>query len=533
MFSALLADAQKDTTKKQTVDIVSSYKPVLRNAVKITFSATQLTVDTSKLKVKYDVPAQNLFYTYQPIALRPLAIFPNDTLDLGDRNYVKLGIGNYSTPYVGAGLSFGDGKTSLLNLYGDYISSKGKIKYQDYSRLNAKIAGSIFNETSEIYLNGGLGFQDNYLYGYDHSAFTYAKKDVLQQFQNIYVKVGARNVNVNEAGLKYDPNLKVNVFVLKNKLTETSVIAQIPLEMPVSNNFTAKISGIADVTSYKTKNLLPSDVKISNNVFQIAPEVVYTNETFTLHGGLTPTMDNGKFMILPNIYGETKLADKSFLVQAGFVGKITKNTYQSLSNINPYLSPVTSQDNTKELELYGGIKGTVGKHFNYSAKAGLVQFKNYPFFINDTLTDQKSFVLSNDPNVNALRIHGDMSFVSQDKFTITAGVTFNGYTNMEKNASAYGTVPVEINSSLRWRAFDKVLIKSDLYIFSGGPYLLPGNITKKSKGAADLSAGAEYNINKRFSAFADINNILNSKYERWHNYQVYGINILAGVIMKF
>src|SRR4029079_342699 len=115
---------------------------------------------------------------------------------------------------------------------------------------------------------------------------------------------------------------------------------------------------------------------------------------------------------------------------------------------------------------------TVGKHFNYSAKAGLVQFKNYPFFINDTLTDQKSFVLSNDPNVNALRIHGDMSFISQDKFTITAGVTFNGYTNMEANASAYGTVPIEINSSLRWRAFDKVLIKSDLYIFGGGPYLL-------------------------------------------------------------
>ena len=50
-----------DTTKRQTVDITSSYKPVLRNAVKINFSATNLNADTSKIISPYEIPAQNLF----------------------------------------------------------------------------------------------------------------------------------------------------------------------------------------------------------------------------------------------------------------------------------------------------------------------------------------------------------------------------------------------------------------------------------------------------------------------------------------
>src|SRR5436189_421239 len=76
--------AQKDTTKKQTIDITSSYKPVLRNAVKVNFSATNLPADTSKILGPYTVPPQNLFFTYQPISLKPLALQQDTALELGE-----------------------------------------------------------------------------------------------------------------------------------------------------------------------------------------------------------------------------------------------------------------------------------------------------------------------------------------------------------------------------------------------------------------------------------------------------------------
>ena len=132
-----------------------------------------------------------------------------------------------------------------------------------------------------------------------------------------------------------------------------------------------------------------------------------------------------------------------------------------------------------------------------------------------------------------LRIHGDMSFISQDKFTITGGLTFNGYTGMHDNARPWGTVPVEINASMRWWAFKQVMLKGDFKTFTGGPYLLANNVNKNLSGAADLSGGIEVEITKKISAWFDINNILNDKYQRWYGYEVYGLNVLAGVIVKF
>ena len=209
------------------------------------------------------------------------------------------------------------------------------------------------------------------------------------------------------------------------------------------------------------------------------------------------------------------------------------NRERSTSNaMNPYLQTVSLQQNTKEVELYGGIKATVGSHFNFSAKASWITYHNLPFFINDT-TDGKTFYISNESRVYDFRLHGDLSFISQDKFTITSGLTFNGYNGKVDNARAWGTIPLEIDASLRWWATKQLLVKGDFKAFTGGPYLLANDVHKSLTGGADLSIGLEFIINKKFSAWLDLNNLFNNKYERWHNYQVYGLNVLGGVIYKF
>ena len=52
-------------------------------------------------------------------------------------------------------------------------------------------------------------------------------------------------------------------------------------------------------------------------------------------------------------------------------------------------------------------------------------------------------------------------------------------------------------------------------------------------GGTDLSAGVEIKINRNFSVWGDANNILNNKYERWHNYEVYGANFIGGILLNF
>ncbi len=534
-ITPLLLMAQRDTTR-QSINITSSFKPVLRNAVKINFSGSQLLADSNKSVRPYLVPAQNLFYTYQPITLKPLALQQDSNLYLGIRNYIKAGFGNYTTPYVKAGLSFGDGNKILVNLFGSFISSKGTIKNQEYAQFEGRATASYFTKQFEIYGSATVRQQNYFLYGYDHNLYDYKKATIKQHLQDISIRAGIRNINTNKYRVNYNPNIELSLFSNINKLNETTLIVNAPVEKKFGESFTLKIEARADITNYFTKGFIPVNYSFSNNVVQVSPSIQYSTPALNINGGIIPTWDNGKFVWLPNVYADFKLKQNVFMFQAGWVGRYIKNTYKNLTGINPYLTPVASQTNTKEVEFYGGIKGSLGKHFNFNAKAGLVTYNDLPFFINNNAAlpgDNKSFIISNERKVNNFRIHGDLSYINQDKFTATAGVTFNGYTGMKTNARAWNTLPVEVNGSLRWWAFKQLMLKADFYMFGGGYYLGTGNVSNTFKPGADLSAGAEFRISKQFSAWLDVNNIFNNKYERWHNYQVYGLNLLGGVRFEF
>jgi hypothetical protein len=532
-FSQSTLYAQRDTARKQTIDITSSYQPVLRNAVKINFSGSQLAADTSRPSLSYNIPSQNLFYAYQPISLRPLALVQDSNLYLGGRNYLKAGFGMYSTPLVEAGLSFGDGKKSLVNLNGSYIASKGNdIQFQDYSMLKVKATGSVFTPKNEVYAGAAVSVDNYYLYGYDQASFNLQKSDVGQQFQSFDVVLGARNISEGPAGIHYNPNLQVGFFTNKDKLSETSIVIDLPASKKINDELHIKLSAKGDFTNYATKDFIPNNITFANNIISIAPAVTYNTNFVKINAGVTPTWSNGDFAFLPDVTAEIKVQDNAFFIQAGVVGRFVKNTFRNLSNINPYLATMTSQENTRETEFFGGLKAALGKHFNMSAKASYINYRNLALFVND-INFENTFEISNETKASNFRIHGDINYINQDKFTITAGLTLNGYTGLQVNTNAWHTVPMEFNGSLRWWAFEKLLLKSDIYFYNGGKYRLSTGEARALPGATDVSAGAEYKINKQFSAWISGNNLFNDKYQRWHNYEVYGLNVTAGILINF
>ncbi len=524
-------NAQRDTTKRQSIDITSSYKPVLRNAVKINLSASPLTADTNRPRLAYTIPSQQLYFSYQPISLKPLSLSQDTALQLGGRNFVKAGFGNFSTPYINAGLSFGDGKQGFINLYGNYTSSKGKIDHQDFSQIKLKATGSYFNKGNEAYGSAGIYQDQYYWYGYDHALHNYAKDSLSRKYQDIALQAGFRNTDVNKLGINYNPNVAVHVFTRENLVTENNLILEAPVEKKFGEQVAFKVSARAELTNLTNKKG-SIDTRFNNNLVQLAPELVYYSDRFTFHGGVTPSWDNGQLSVLPNIYGEAQLQDNVFLVQAGWIGKFTNNTYRKLSSENPYMQDPTFLNNTKETEFYGGLKATLGQHFSFNAKAALIKYNNMPLFVNDSV-DGKSFYISNESKMNNLHIHGDLNYVSQDKFTVSAALDLNDYSGLRDNAKAWHKVPVQLTGSARWNAFKQVILKGDILAFAQVPALLANGSEIKLKSGVDISAGAEFKVTDRFSAWLDINNILNRKYSRWNNYPVYGLNAIGGVIVHF
>jgi hypothetical protein len=64
-------------------------------------------------------------------------------------------------------------------------------------------------------------------------------------------------------------------------------------------------------------------------------------------------------------------------------------------------------------------------------------------------------------------------------------------------------------------------------------YLDPQKQDEIINPAVDWNVGAELSVLKNLSAWLQINNLLNDKYQRWNQYTVLGINVLGGIIFKF
>src|SRR5687767_11140867 len=104
-FCNILFAQKKDSVlKDQTIEVIQSYKPQVKQASKPQFTPDLPPRDTVTPYFQYDVPQQVLSYSYTPPALRPLAL-GKDTASLPYPNYVKLGGGNLSTIYFDAGIS--------------------------------------------------------------------------------------------------------------------------------------------------------------------------------------------------------------------------------------------------------------------------------------------------------------------------------------------------------------------------------------------------------------------------------------------
>jgi hypothetical protein len=529
-FCILHSQAQRDTTKHQVINVISSYKPVIRNAVKINLSATPLEADTTKPFLTYSIPAMNLFFAYQPVELKPLALTIDTTLILGERNYVKVGFGNYSTPYLKAALSFGDGKKGIANVYANYISSKGNITNQNFAQFNVKALGSYFFKGNELY--GGIGYSlNNYFqYGYDHGLNTFSKDSIRRKYGDLMFNAGVRNTKTNSSGINYSPEVEAHIFSRQDSATENNFILTLPAEKKLTSHLTVKMAIKGDFSTYTIKSPI-ANVKMNNNLFQLAPEVVYYGDKYTIHAGLTPSWDNKNLSLLPNIYGEVPLQGKKLNIQVGITGRFIKNSYRTLTALNPYMKDSVPILNTREIEIYGGVKAIIDKHLSFNAKAGFVTIRNMPLFVNDSIIGN-AFYISNESKMNDLYIHGDMSYVKQEQYSITAALDIHNYSGLTDNLNAWHLVPVQLTGSFRWNLMKQLTVRSDLFFFSNVPVLVNKKETKLPS-AVDLTIGGELKINKKLSAWLDFNNLFNKKYERWKNYPVYGFHAIGGVAFHF
>lgn len=518
---------KKDTSKPDVVVLYAAFKPTLRNAAKINFSAATPVIDTLKEALSYVVPAQNLFFSYQPVPIKPLALFVDSTYTWSNNGYAKVGYGGYSTPYIETGWSFGDGKNNVTSINAIHTSSKGNLPFQQFSKTNLDILGNYTNANNHEWM-GKFNFNttNQFLYGYQPTTLVFNKDILQQQFTNIAIDADYSRKTVNDFGISYKPSLGFNYFFDSKQANEFTAKLQVPVTKKFNDQLALKLNLLADITSYKS-NL----VNVSNNLFSLNTTVQYTANNFTLNAGILPTWNNSEVKLLPNFTAEAKINGEKFIAEAGWIGYFQKNTYQSLGSTNPWLAQPTNLFNTKISEQYAGIKGSVGNHLTYNGRVSFLSMNNMPLFVND-LGDGKTFLILPDSNLQALKIHGEIGYSIQEKFSFIAGINFFQFTksNFDK---PFGLLPLELTGSLKWKLLKDLHLKSNVFIWDGVNYRNKLLQSQKLSAAIDFNAGIEYSIMNKLNLWLQFNNLLNSRYQRWNQYEVLGLNVIAGVVYSF
>lgn len=531
----------QDTTKRRTIDITSSFKPVLRDAVKINFSAAAPAVDTAKPRLTYTIPAQYLFLSYQPGEMKPVAL-PGDTLKPWENyNYIKVGVGNVALPFVQTGFSFGDGKTKSLNIFANQLNSKGSQDFQKSSLTDVKLMGTL-KTTNDLEWNASVGFKNDvyYLYGFRPDTLKFTRADLKQTFQTIEGALSLRNTVPTEFGLVYHPNIRVSVFSDNHtpKGTESNMVLDLPLEKSFGETFGFNLGFTANLTHYNLDRPTPEIPSAqNNNIYLVTPAFLIKTPNLFLQASIIPSWDNKDFHVLPNFRADISTNDQRFTLLLGWMGRYEKGSYQRYESINPWLAQPGLLLNTRILEWYAGFKGSLGSHFTYSAKAAFLEYKNMPLFVNDTLNGNKQFVIRNETYMRAVQMHGEASYIQGEDFSATAGINLIHYSDLKTESKAWGLLPREFTANLKWQAFKDFWAKVDLFAFDGAQYreqTSNGEYTSfKGDGAFDLNAGVEMRITRQLNLWFQMNNLFNKKYERWHQYPVYGFNVLGGIVFSF
>jgi outer membrane receptor protein involved in Fe transport len=162
--------------------------------------------------------------------------------------------------------------------------------------------------------------------------------------------------------------------------------------------------------------------------------------------------------------------------------------------------------------------------------------------------DDKGYTFGNSfrlfyDDVKTLGVFGELQLTVRRNFTLGVNATINDY-NTETGNPAWnlpnveGTLFVDYQPGKQWyfgASLFYVGKREDLSSMAGAgipPEDFPAMI-QELDGFFDANLHLGYHLNEQLSIFARASNLANNSYQRWANFRVQGLQVMAGASYKF
>lgn len=512
--------------KSATIEVIQSYKPEVKRSPKPKFKVELPPRDTSRPDLNYDVPQQTLLYNYSSLPLRPLSL-GKDSTKLPFSSYLKLGGGNQSTIYFDAGTDLLKGKNYYTNFHVHHLSQNGNIKNQKVSLSGIEAEGTLNTNKEILHLSLDGSLNQYHFYGYDHDIYSYSSSATLQSFTGVSAIFDIKNKEGNSVGINYHPSVGASFYNDNYHTEESSISFDLPASKKINNYFNVGL-GINGVITHLTDSIK----NLNNDILQITPNLNYTRGNISVKLGLYPSFGiNSSSYLLPDVLIKFQIPKSQLTISGGWESQLKQNTFKQLTSINPYMFDIYQTRQSRIDAIFIKAQNSFGNHVIGSLKVSWLQHSNMPLFLNDS-GDRKRFYILYDGKVSTLSFEGALRYQVANNLSIGGTLTYNDF--IEKSYEKVWHEPgFTFKADLLWHPTSSFSFSAYTNLLEQIFALDRYHQTIKLDGVFDLGIGAEYLIIPRLSAFININNILNDRYQRWYGYESYGINLYGGIRFKF
>jgi hypothetical protein len=572
ILAVFTTKAQQDTTKlKKEVEVVKAYQPTIQEFQKINDIPQLKPEQTEPPTFDYSIFSKPVYTTFDPTPVAAAKMVGEPRPELGN-GLLKLGLGNYQTPYGELFFNARSDKKSNFGLHFNHLSSSGKIRLLNDDLVKAPESlnsGEVFVERfmRKSTLTARLGFdrQAFSYYGYASDLLTDEQKEQMIPWfgQKQYFAKGTASIRLKSemplsSGMNYDFKAQYHYFTSKTGQTEHEFI----VSGNVSKKFD-KMLGILDASLTANKSdsiwsrLTNTYGETSQQVLRANPSVKWQADVASLQIGVNATAvleskTDAKFYLSPRVNAQWSPVPEILTLFVAVDGYVKQNTYSAIAAENPYVDPYHDLANTNyQYVLSGGFKGKFTSKTNYVASATYSVVKDQYFYylvsqnlslsgVSQTLNNTFSYLYD---DVNILKLSGEVLHSVSDEFSIHLLGNYYSY-KLKAIEKPWQMPNFEATLSGIYKPNEKFKFTADIFLVGkrtalisdySSTFSLEPPVAKEISmdPILDFNFGAEYYFLKNLNFFCKLNNLGFQKYEQWLGYTHKNFNWLAGISYRF
>lgn len=541
-------EQEETRERREQVTIVGTYDPSINQAYKINTRP-----ETNNLVLEKPEFTFTSLDVVRETTIDPREISPA-TIRTGSRtrvynNFVKAGFGSQLSPLLEFFHSSGDKNEYRLNINLNHYSSFQDIPEYAPGSFSNSVAGIGFekyNRQTILSIGAGFGFDTYRYYGYqpeEYPEFNPEEDDLRQSFSLVRLDLGIRSDNTKREALEYQARLKSYYFFDRWDKNETDIDLFFDLAKPfrTADQDDFQKFGIEVNVEYGINN--DSVMNSTDLLLEGLPYFKARYGLFSFHAGLRFSYlvaDSSVFRFYPDVYVAVSAIPEALTIYAGAGGGMLKNTYYRMTRTNPWVNstvPVVWVNN--KMRVYAGIRGNIARQLAYQFEIGWQSFENMPFFINTNDSQLWSsdeplykFTLVTDQG-SLLKFSGELTYSFAEKLKVWLNGHFSNY-SLDNISKPYHEPISRVALGGSYLLKQKVNFWGEFFI-TGKRYAFdPASSSDLDlDGYADVNLGIDYHVAEKLTIFVNGTNLLNSGYQRFYNYPVQGLQVMAGIGFRF